>query len=251
MYLEIYLDAQSNLSVVQKISAFVDAGTLGVNELWYKYPYPLSSKPESLVAKYNNFPPLQSSQNQAATLLQEMCTSVTAMPHNNKAVIITDASTTYDTFMRTPSQSPPPVLEQWCRQDLDTAPCPEYSYLIKVKGTNRAITRTPSGDLGLEDTNGQYNHNNIWFCKDFGIFIGFYNKAANVYLGHDNKGGMMAKVHEMKDWERLAYRKARDGGYMFLSAHWKVQKKYVNAVDGTTRLAREDHLHTLWEFEEV
>lgn len=143
------------------------------------------------------------------------------------------------------------MLEAWCRQDPDSAPCPGYSYIIRVKGTNRTITRTAEGNLRLEDATRKQTSDNIWLCKDHGIFIAFYNEAAKVYLGHDSKGGMMAKVHKMADWERLSYRKAREGGYMFLTAHWQVNKKFVNAVENMTRLAREDNLHTLWEFEEV
>ncbi|KAK4505147.1 hypothetical protein PRZ48_003110 [Zasmidium cellare] len=150
----------------------------------------------------------------------------------------------------TPS-SPPPKHELWrTAQPNDTAPCPGHSYTIKVKDTDQAITLTKAG-LVLENSYGEYLPNNTWLCMDHGVFIGFYNKAGGVYLGHDSKGGMMAKVHKMADWERLSYRRAYEGGYMFLTAHWQVKKKFVNAVHDMTKLAWEDNLHTLWEFEEV
>lgn len=112
------------------------------------------------------------------------------------------------------------------------------------------MTLTTRG-LCLEETNGERNKNNRWICKDHGIYIGFYNAAAKVFIGHNDKGGMIAKAPKLLAWEDMIYRQDRKGGYQMLSMHWAVHKNFVNAVEDMTKVAREDNLHTLWEFEEV
>lgn len=166
-------------------------------------------------------------------------------------VTTTMASITSDTFMETPASTPPP------KYDIppyflggDTAPCPGFTYIIRVKDTDRAMTLTNDG-LRLEDTAKGQNENNRWLCVDDGMYIGFYNIKAKVFMGHDNKGIMVAMYPKLKPWEWMGYRKDRKGGYQLLSARWSVHKKFVNAIEDCTRVARENNLHTLWEFEEV
>lgn len=49
------------------------------------------------------------------------------------------------------------------------------------------------------------------------IYLGFYNKASNCYVGHDGKGKVVATATKQKSHEAIV---ARPRGYKLFMTHW-------------------------------
>ncbi|GAP89900.1 putative actin cross-linking [Rosellinia necatrix] len=51
-------------------------------------------------------------------------------------------------------------------------------------------------------------------------WAGLRNAVSGTYLGHDNKGGYVARAARMRDWEAFVVRPRRQGGYSLAVKHW-------------------------------
>ena len=160
---------------------------------------------------------------------------------------MSDLSTTQFTAL-TPSTSGTMSSSPW-PESYDIPPKPGCRYVIRIKDTDRAITLTRDG-LRLQETNGRHSASNRWLCVEEGMYLGFYNEEARVFIGHDGNGKMQAKALVLRDWERLSPRHQLGGGYELLSPHWFYWKRIINAAENKTELIRTQYGQTLWVFEE-
>jgi hypothetical protein len=134
----------------------------------------------------------------------------------------------------------------------EVVPWPGKSYLILSKGTTHAITLMQGRVLQMQDAIDFVGSvDNRWQCIERNGYFGFYNGHAMTYLGHDNKGNVVATAKKMQGWELLTPRRHPDGGYQLLSPHWAEELHSINVVDSTGALVRSPHGNTLWEFQVV
>ncbi|KAI0867645.1 hypothetical protein GGS24DRAFT_267648 [Hypoxylon argillaceum] len=108
------------------------------------------------------------------------------------------------------------------------------TYMIRELGSDRVLTIL-NGNLTvqLNDGTGGGWH---WHCEENEIgFIGFRNAVSGRYLGHNNKGGYIARSKKMRTKELFLLRPRNQGGYNLCIAPWvRLKPMGIADEDGPT-----------------
>ncbi|KAJ8124170.1 hypothetical protein ONZ43_g47 [Nemania bipapillata] len=113
------------------------------------------------------------------------------------------------------------------------------TYMIRELGSDRVLTLV-DGELTLQlndGTRGGWH----WHCEENPDgWIGFRDAVSGSYLGHNNKGGYIARAKRMDSWECFVLRPRSQGGYNLYVKHWhKLKPMGVTDGDGSTPSFRE------------
>lgn len=129
-------------------------------------------------------------------------------------------------------------------------PWPENTFQIIEKNSGRAIMLT--GDKPeLQSVNDTRHLGTHWLCVKQNGYFGFQNPQTGRYLGHDGKGGIVAWVPHLKDWELWTTRGYPEGGYEMLSPFYSHMLMILCVHEDGKTLVRRRHGTTLWEFVRV